>query len=281
MRFTYDDLALRYSGMTASVVCRCVAATPIVGGLSASDDGLRAFIKHHLGIVDGPEADAAFTRIKSEEMGEKPVPSETGELSERLTYGLNMLRRTNLGPYLGNWMIHANIKNAASRLGIFKEQRGSKGNMAEGGMVLPYGISKRDDRPDCIYLRNANGEPATTYFEEFKGRVQSPQGSVSITHHSECVPAGTEFAFEFKFILGAISWKDAQDMLALSMIVGLGSVKSLGNGKFRIIEAEFLEPVEPRLKKQPALAKLEEVAEIQPSETQKQRKVREKAMAVA
>jgi hypothetical protein len=236
--------------MTAGVICHCEAVTPLVGGLTASDAGIRAFIAHHLEITDEAEAQKTFQRIKSEELGEKPVPSETGELKEQLTYGINVIRRTSIGPYLGNWMIHANLKTAASRLGMFSEMLGSKGNMAEGGIVLPHGISKRDDRPDCIYLVDSHGEPATTYFDEFKGRVQSPRGSTSIMHHSECVPAGTLFDYKFKFIMGTLKESDIRDFLALSMIVGIGSVKSLGHGKFRILTADIVGPIEARKKKE-------------------------------
>lgn len=248
MRFTYSDLSERYSAMTASVVALCEAVTPIVGGLTASENGVRAFVTHHLGITDPAEIEATVKRIQREEMGEKPVPSETGELQEQLTYGINVIRRTELGPYLGNWMIHANLKTAASRLGMFSEMKGMKGNLAEGGVILPFGISKRDDRPDCVYLVDAEGHPATTYFDEFKGRVSSPRGSVSIIHHSECVPAGTRFEYEFKFIIGKLKESDIKDFLALSMIVGMGSVKSLGNGKFRIISAEVSKPEDARKK---------------------------------
>lgn len=262
MRFTYEDLQNRYSDMTASVICECEAVTPLVGGMSASDQGIRAFVQHHLGITDEAEAEKTFQRIKADELGDKPVPSETGELQEQLTYGINVIRRTALGPYLANHMIHANLKTAASRLGMFSEMRGSKGNMAEGGIVYPFGSSKKDDRPDCVYLVDVHGEPATTYFDEFKGRVNSPKGSVSVIHHSECVPSGTRFSYEFKFIMGKFKEADIKDFLALSMIVGIGSVKSLGNGKFRIITADIVEPKDVRKSEKKATKepKMEEVA---------------------
>ena len=250
MRFTYDDLKDRYSDMTSSVIVNCEVATPLVGGLTASDAGIKMFVQHHLGIKDPVEAEATFKRIKSEELGDKPVPSETGELNERLTYGINVIRRTEKGPYLGNWMIHANLKTAMSRIDLFSSLRGTKGNVTEGGIVYPAGISKRDDRPDCIYLMGPDGKtPAKTYFDEFKGRVQSPRGSVSVMHHSECVPAGTRFSYEFKFIRGKMTEDDIRDFLALSMIVGIGSVKSLGNGKFRIVDAEIKAASAERKKK--------------------------------
>lgn len=246
MRFTFEDLEKRYAEMTARVICLCEAVTPLVGGMSASESGLRAFIKHHLKIEDPTEAQQAYERIKKEELGLRDIAPETGELKEQLTYGVNVIRRTEYGPYLGNHMIHANIKTAMSRLGMFVETKGTKGNVAECGVVRPYGISKIDERPTCVYLIGPDGSPAQTYFDEFKGRVSSPKGSVSVIHHSECVPSGTRFAYEFAFLRGKLKDTDIIDAMAMSMIAGIGSVKSLGHGKFRILEAEIVEAVAPR-----------------------------------
>ena len=148
-------------------------------------------------------------------------------------------------------MIHANLKQSASRLGIFVDVRGSKGNFAEAGRVLPIGISKLSESPSEIYLIAPDGGPAQTEWSEFKGRVSSPQGNKSIVHHTECAPPGTRFEFEFRFIRGPLKDGDIQDFLALAMIVGLGSVKSLGCGKWRILEAEILEPERVRDKTKP------------------------------
>lgn len=259
MRLTYEELEHRYAEMTSRVIVKCQAATPLVGGVTASEQGVRAFIQHHLQL-EGEEAQKAFERICREELGERDITPDSGELKEQLTYGINVIRRTADGPYLGNWMIHANIKTAMSRLGVFVDMRGTKGNVAEGGMVRPHGISKRDERPDCVYLMAPDGTPATTYFDEFKGRVSSPQGSKSIIHHSECVPAGTLFEYEFAFLRGQLKDQDIIDVLALSMIVGIGSVKSLGHGKVRILEAEIFAPSKEHERPKKAKKATEEVA---------------------
>lgn len=260
MRFTYEDLEKRYSEMTASVTCLCQAVTPFVGGVTASPAGVQAFIRHHLHIEDPAEAQKAYDRICKEEIGQRDIAPETGELKEQLTYGINVIRRTERGPYLGNWMIHANIKTAMSRLHMFSEMKGTKGNVAEGGIVTPSGISRMDDRPDCVYLMEAEGKPVQTYFEEFKGRVSSPKGSVSVIHHSECVPPGTLFEYEFRFLRGKLTDNDIQDCMALSMIVGIGSVKSLGNGKFRILRADVEDASSVRQPKQRPLSKGDGIA---------------------
>lgn len=246
MRLTFEDLEKRYAEMTASVTCECEAVTPLVGGLTASETGIRSFIKHHLKITDEAEAQRAYERIQKEELGQRDIAPETGELKEQLTYGINVIRRTQIGPYLGNHMIHANIKTAMSRMNIFVELRGTKGNVAECGLVLPWGPSQRDSRMDCVYLYGQDREPATTYFDEFKGRVSSPKGSVSVIHHSECVPPGTRFAFQFRYLRGKLKTDDILDTFAAAMMVGMGSCKSLGNGKFRILEMDIQEPEKER-----------------------------------
>lgn len=239
MKVQLEELENRYEKMTSSLVCSCSFATQLAGGQPASPEGVRAFVSHHLKLTS-TEADEAVARILAEEIGAKPVPAPEGELDERLTYGINVIRRTEHGPFLGNWMVHACLKQAASRLKIFQEFRGSKGNFAEAGRVSAVGDSLVEpDRPDRIYLIAPDGGPAPTHFEEFKGRVQSPRGSVSVVHHSEVAPPRTRFEFEFRFLNGDLKDDDIKDFLALSMIVGLGSVKSLGCGKFLIESAEI------------------------------------------
>ena len=245
MRLEFQDLADRYNDtLTSSITASCAFVTPMAGGVPAGIDGLRLFVTHHLGITDEAEAEKATQRIMKEEIGDRAVPSAEGEIQERMTYGVNVIRRTPRGPWIGTWMVKACLKVAASRLDIFREKRGSKGDMVEAGRVSPYGISALDPPEDVegckrIYLIGPDDQPATTTFEEFKGRVNSPKGSVSIVHHSECVPAGTRFEFQFQFLSGKIKEDDLKDMAALSMIVGLGSVKALDLGKFRINWADL------------------------------------------
>ncbi len=236
------DLQERYRDLTASVTADCSLATELVGGQPAGPDGVRAFVCHHLGL-EGEEAESAIRRILNEEIGERDVPAETGELKEKLSYGINVVRRDANGPWLGNWMIKACLKAAASRLNIFVQKRGSKGDMAEMGQLLANAVSLLDtEHPERIYLRNKAGDgPAGTYFQAFRGRVQSPQGSKSIVNDAECVAPGSRFAFEFRFYPSRIKSGDMADIFASAMIVGLGSAKSFERGKFSVNELIFHE----------------------------------------
>ena len=240
--FNFEDLQRCYEEKTASVACDCSLVTEMVGGVPANEDALRAFVTHHYKLTDPAEIEKAVARIQNEELGKTDQTPELGELKEEQVYGVNMVRRTALGPYIGDWMIKACLKQAASRLNVFVEIRGSKGNFSEAGRVRAYGESDIDsENPNFIYLRSPEGGAAKTYFQKFMGRVSSPQGSVSIVHTSECVAPKSRFGFEFRFLPGIgknqVKEQDIKDVLALAMIVGLGSVKALERGKFKIERA--------------------------------------------
>lgn len=249
--FNLQQLRNRYEAITAQIVAECSLATELVGGQPAQPDGVRMFVQHHLKLT-GEEAEAAVKRILAEEIGAKPVPSDEGELEERLSYGINIIRRTEHGPWLGNWMVKACIKAAASRLAIFQQKKGTKGDMAEMGDVRAIGCSLVEpEHPERIYLRSSTGEEAaTTYFQEFKGRIQSPKGSASIIHHSECAAPGSRFAFEYRFYGVRLSENDVADTFASAMVVGLGSCKAFERGKFSIQRLEYTPQVEKRRKEE-------------------------------
>lgn len=235
--FNFTDLRKRYEDLTVSVIAQCTFATESVGGQPAGPEGVRAFAQHHLELK-GKELDEAVARILKEEIGERDITPEGGELKEKLTYGINVIRRDAIGPWLGSWMPKACLKAAASRLGYFTGIRGLKGDMAEFGSVQAVGLSLRDEtHPERIYLVDAEKNiPVTTYFKRFPGRVSGPSGSKSIIHDSECVPPGTRFAFEYRFKGDRFTKPQEQvaDIFAVAMIIGLGSVKAVDCGKFSI-----------------------------------------------
>jgi hypothetical protein len=255
--FNYQDLRLEYEKRTAVLRCWCTVATELVGGLPADEKALRAFVEHHLGIAPGTEEfEKAVQRILKEEVGEHDITPEAGEIKEKQVYGVNVVRRTDsLGPWLGDWMVKANIKQATSRLGIFLDVRGSKGNFAEAGNVRAIDFSlKEPHHPERIYVTNSDPtQPARTYFKEFMGRVQSPRGATSIIHHSECIAPDSHFAFEYRFLQGQVKDAEIPGVVGLMMVCGLGSVRSMECGKFRVdrctFEANPAEPKEPKAKK--------------------------------
>lgn len=243
--FKSDDIRRRYEKMTSSAIAECELTSVLVGGVSADEDGIRSWVRHHLKL-EGAEADSAVKRIMKEEIGERPVPSEEGELEERLTYGLNVIRRDDFGPWLGNWMVKACLKAAASRLGLFAKKKGSKGDLAEMGEVQAYGPSyvKTSDYDEYlahekIHLISPDGDATETIYTKFKGRVQTAKGSASIINDCECAPPGTRFSFEFRYFPGKITENDLLDIFSAATVIGLGSCKAFERGKFKINDLVF------------------------------------------
>lgn len=230
-----EKLRERYEKRAAVVLCECTLATDLVGGLPAGREGVALFVKHQLQL-EGDEAEKAIDRILKEEMGTVPIPDPEGELEEAVTKSVNMVRRDALGPFLASHMPKACIKTAASRLGLFMAKKGLKGDMSELGEARACGLSLLNlQYPGNIYFRDAESDaPPKTFFTEFKGRVQTPQGSVSIINNCECVPAGSRFDFEFRFLDGKLPEEGVVDIMSLAMVIGLGSCKAFDRGKFSI-----------------------------------------------
>lgn len=238
IEFTAADFSGVYDDLTATVVCKCRFISSLVGGQPAADRDLLAFIEHHLGL-EGKNAEEAFRRIKTQEIGQRDTTPETGEVHEEEIYGVNVIRRAPEGPWLGDWMIKACIKAAASRAGLFTQTRGLKGDIAEGGRVRAAGHSLRDaTQPMRIFIFEfADGRtprPAITHFEKIMGRVNTPQGAKSISHHSEVIDPGALFDFQLQFLPSRIDVDGVKKILALAGNIGLGSAKALERGKFEI-----------------------------------------------
>lgn len=238
--YNLNELMARYERMTARAVAECHFTTSLVGGQPGGEQGVRLYVAHHLKL-EGEKAEQAVKRILTEEVGEREITPPAGEIVEAKVYGINIIRRDGYGPWLGDWMVKAMLKQAASRLGIFVTKRGTKGDMAEMGRARATGISALDDEHlERIYLRSADGQsPADTHFERFTGRVQTPQGAKSIVTDAECAPAGTRFAFEYRFIGTRLSEEQAADIFAAAMQIGLGSAKAFERGKFAITKLSY------------------------------------------
>lgn len=266
IRLSFDDLNGRYEQKTAVVRVEAIFSTECVGGQPADEEGIREFVKHHLEVTDPVEIEQAVRRILDEEL-EDATPVE-GEVKESKVYGVRALRRDSCGVWLGDWMVKACAKVAFSRLQIFTKIRGSKGDVAEVGRVRGWKYSLAnpqkpwqiycvgEERTDVAAGQNPDDawipKQPETYHKDFMGRVQSPNGPVSIIHKSECIAPGTRFAFEFRFLQHNLTSDDLADVLAFMMTVGLGSARSLERGKFQIVNAEIeMEEPKPPAEKKP------------------------------
>jgi len=238
MIYEANELKKRYEKMTAFAVADCILRTELVGGIGADEQAVRNFVEFQLNLK-GEEADKAVHRILTQEIGERNVTPPEGEIQEKLTYGLMVIRRDEFGPWLGDWMIKANLKAAASRLGLFANKRGTKGDMAEMGRVAACGASLRTGYPERIHLVDGAGIAVSTYYQTFKGRVQSPQGANSIVSDRECAPAGSRFSFEFRWYNAKLTEEDIMGIFAAAGQIGLGSAKAFERGKFEVARLEI------------------------------------------
>lgn len=271
---TYDAKKLRtvYDGLCGKATATCRFVTESVGGMSSDKKGIEAFVRYQLGITDPDEAEKAVQRILTQELGETDVPylgtgdkpadeqaqtAAEAELVERIKFGVNQVRRDNNGPWLGAWMIAACLKNAASGLGFWMDKKGTKRDMSEFGLVEAIGRSKIGGGvfSNRIYVRAEDGSMPETYFQEFKGSVNTPAGRKSIVTNSECLPAGAIFEFSFQFHNGKLTEKDLVEIFACAQVIGVGSNRSLYRGKFEI-EKLTITDVATKQTKTAKLAKL-------------------------
>jgi len=255
--FTATEVAQAYTDMTFPVTAECELIREMVGGQPGGEEGIRHFVEHHLKLA-GLEAEAAVKRIMSEEIGERDVTPELGEVKEQRVYSVNVIRRDEHGPWIGDWMAKACLKAAASLLGIFKAKLGTKSAVAEMGRIDAVGFSRLGS-PHRIYVRvfdvpepvleNAwaplcHLAPAPTYFREFPGHVRTPQGMRSILTQAECIGPGARFKFQLRLPISGKSFTDEEILriFAAAGNIGLGSTKSFELGKFSVQRLEIDRP---------------------------------------
>lgn len=256
MTYTQRDLdaILEEEGKIASVRVRLRFPRNFAGGQPAGEKELKAFIQHHLGISpDAPEFMETYARIRREEMGEETTP-EGGEVQTEQVYGVNIIRKSDKGPFILEHQIKAWLKTAASRMGIFKTKIGSKGDLAEMGMVTACGDSLQSAlRSWEIYLRK-DGGPVGTSFVNVSGRVNTPSGAKSIQHHSEVTDEGAVIEFRVSWTKIKFSMEDMLKTLAAASRDRLGSMRSIGYGDIEIISVEAEEAANHVSKKQRKVA---------------------------
>ena len=231
--YNMKDLTAVYGAYCGSAVATCRLTREIVGGQPASDDGIRAFAKHHLKLADD-QIEAAVARIKDEEIGERNTTPEAGEVKEKESYGLNVLRHSEFGPWVGDFQLKAAIKQAASRVGLFVSKRGTKGDVAEMGRVTAHGISLHGPEFQIHPIDSDTDGPAVTEYGKFYGSVNTPSGRKSIVNDAEVAPIGSRFSFRLQWFDGKLTEKDIVSIFAAMPVVGLGSAKSLERGKYDI-----------------------------------------------
>ncbi len=173
-RLSEVDFEKLYRGQTKRATIHIHTTREVVGGLPADEKGVMAFVKNHLKVTDPKEQERATQRILHEEMGEKDTTPEEGALADSGVYSVCVIRRNPQGPWIGDWMFKAMIKQSATQVGLFASKRGSKGHVAEAGRISPCGPSNNGKGFE-VYAVDDQGEPTPTYVQEFKGNVSTQQ----------------------------------------------------------------------------------------------------------
>lgn len=235
MEYNSTNLEDVYQELTSVARAEATLLTDMIGGQPADEDGIRSFAKFKLKL-DGDDLESAVRRIMEEEI-RKDVDTTPagGEVGEKETYGINVLRRDGDDcAWIGDWQLKAALKCAASRLGIFVAKRGSKGDIAEVGRVSATGQSLDGDRAH-IRILTTDGSPFREHlYTNLMGRVSTPQGAKSITYDAEYAPAGCRFSWELRIPNDKFSEEDIVNIFAMLGQVGVGSARALEHGKFRI-----------------------------------------------
>lgn len=248
--YTAEDVAAAYIGLTNVARARLRFTSPLVGGQPAQRPGIEAYVSHHLGLSEldargkrvlTDEGRAAVSRILDEEVGERDITPDTGEVNEREVYSVTVVRHDDYGAFLGDWQVKACLKQAASRLGLWVKKRGAKGDCAEMGRATAFGPSLIEGSdPHRIHIVTPDGRPVTDReFERIQGRVHTPAGAKSIVTDSEIIRPGHEAFIEFRWKAGKIGEDDMLAIWAAASNCGLGSARSLERGRFEVVELEI------------------------------------------
>lgn len=248
---TQDEITQGFELYTHRLHFECTLSRELVGGLPATREGIEAFAQYQMEILSEEEKNSAVARIMTDELGLKPgeevnITPPEGELDEKLVGQVNVLRtHPDHGPWVGDWMVKAALKQTASRIGIWVLRRGSKGDMSEGARVFATGNSalEKDFHPERIYLRNSeNDGPAKIFWQTFRGRIQSPNGPTSIVTHAMCVEPGARFEFDYLFLGDKMEDEDIRKIVYFLGNTGLGSSRAMERGKIIINRVEYMMP---------------------------------------
>ncbi len=160
-----------------------------------------------------------------EPMEEKEKVLDLEEETEQVWCGF---RRNGEGIYIRDFQVEALLSQCGTTLGITVKTRGSKGIIQHGLHVGPREIHFLDKH-------EADG------YDDIAGHVMTPQGKRSILKRCDYV-RHAELSFELKLLEGQkkLTEKDLLKMLHLGQENGLGSCRSMGGGKFDVIEFDKL-----------------------------------------
>lgn len=154
---------------------------------------------------------------------------EAGELikeEERVWCGFR--RDEKHGLYIRDFMIKANLKEAGTRSRLTFDNRGLKPDLQTALFIYPREISLGRKDPDG--------------YVDIAGHVRTMQGERSILKRCDYVKQA-EIGFYIKYITkGVVNLEMLEILFELGGEIGLGSVRSMEEGKFDVLELKQIEP---------------------------------------
>ncbi len=156
-----------------------------------------------------------------EKLAEKVEVLDLVEEEELVSCGF---RRNDKGIFLRDFQIEALLKQCGTTLGIFVASRGSKGIAQHGLFVTPREL----------HFEDKTKEDGT---ETIAGHVMTAQGKRSILKQVEYV-TGAALIFTLRLLKDQkkLTEESLLKMLHLGQNNGIGSCRSLGGGKFDVID---------------------------------------------
>lgn len=200
----------------------------VMGGVPQKPDVIEGWLRTKMGVTDEEELAMILRRTLAELGKEPPAGATLGDLfaaSEEIAAERNgnTFRRDGNGLYLAGYQFKAmlkentNILYAGSRWGVTK--KGPKSFLAERVFV----------EEDRIYLGRT--EPDGTHLQ--LGQVSGPQGPRStLTYYDYCTQP--EIAFTVKSLNDCIEPQQWKAILTLAQDNGIGAIRSMGYGRFRV-----------------------------------------------
>lgn len=215
----------------------------IYGGIPKDPHILLEWLRKHLGVDDTEELRQRAMQIARERglaIPEGATYEEVVLMAERLgELKGNGFRQNGDGVIIGGYQVKAALKESANivfygqRLGTYTRRNRTSGQDQEtGGKIARSYLAERVwVDPDDIPL--GREEPDGTHL--VAGRVQTPQGERSTLNYYDYVTT-PEISITVRSMADALTADQWEMIWVHAQENGIGSVRSLGHGRFDVVE---------------------------------------------
>ena len=232
----------------------------ILAGKPLQKDMISGMVRAQLkrkALKEKKDPDAVITDALVDELVAKEIEhlfgggaEEAIEDAERLR--TNVFESTEIGPHIGTYQVKACLNDCLTTLGITQSKRGSKQTMQHATVILACdesGIPVEGSKSGKLYFFDANNVPIedTDGIIEICGHVIDKNGPRSILKSSEYM-----FQRKTRFLIvtqcleksrkkAEFVDEDVCKVLNSAQHNGIGAVRKLGYGKFRVTRLEKIQ----------------------------------------